>query len=448
MAEQSSQHGSGSSGRVTRRQLLQRAAGAGAGGLVVGGVGGFLGGRASKSSTTTTTSSGKKQPITIGSASMVTGAFAGDGQQCIRGQKLAIQEINANGGLLGRPLQLSILDTKEQQPDIMKNTFQKLVSQNVAAIFSPFTTYTSVEFPIVAAAGIPTFHVNTWHGNVDYVKAHGITNIFQGDPSETSYGPGFVFLVSALQKSGAWTPSSKTIAVVTSNDPYSLNISKTFRSGMEAQGWTTTMFQEFTVPQADWGALLVKIRQNPPGIVFFSDYAAADEASFIKQFRQSPTPSLVYQQYAPSIPQYLDLAGGAANGVLWATVVGLLAGDARAKAFAERFTAAYGSPPGFSNAGDQYDLVHLWAENAAIAGDPYDFKRVNELVANTVYRGVCGSYSFLPGTLTCYPYPDDTPDPSLGMPHLTFQIQNGQQVLISPDPYTTGNFQLPDWLKK
>jgi branched-chain amino acid transport system substrate-binding protein len=44
------------------------------------------------------------------------------------------------------------------------------------------------------------------------------------------------------------------------------------------------------------------------------------------------------------------------------------------------------------------------------------------------------------------PYPDFTPDPSLGMPHLTFQIQNGEQVLISPDPYTTGKFELPDWL--
>jgi branched-chain amino acid transport system substrate-binding protein len=39
-------------------------------------------------------------------------------------------------------------------------------------------------------------------------------------------------------------------------------------------------------------------------------------------------------------------------------------------------------------------------------------------------------------------------DPSLGMPHLTFQIQNGKQVLISPDPYAIGSFQLPSWLKK
>jgi branched-chain amino acid transport system substrate-binding protein len=32
------------------------------------------------------------------------------------------------------------------------------------------------------------------------------------------------------------------------------------------------------------------------------------------------------------------------------------------------------------------------------------------------------------------------------MPHLTFQIQNGKQVLISPEPYATGKFQLPSWL--
>jgi hypothetical protein len=33
------------------------------------------------------------------------------------------------------------------------------------------------------------------------------------------------------------------------------------------------------------------------------------------------------------------------------------------------------------------------------------------------------------------------------MPHLTFQIQDGEQVLIAPDPYTTGKFQLPEWLQ-
>jgi branched-chain amino acid transport system substrate-binding protein len=435
-------------GRVSRRQFLQGAVGAGVGGLVVGGVGGYAIGNSGSGGGGTTSTGGSEEPILIGSASPVTGPFAGDGQQMVRGQQLAIDEINALGGVGGRPLKLQVLDSKAQEPDVMKNVLQKLVSQNVAAIFCGFTTYTSVEYPIVAEAGMPMFHVNTWHGNVDYVKQHNITNIFQGDPTEEWYGPGFAVLVNTLIDGGDWTPSKKSMFVVTSNDPYSLNISQTFQAEMEKQGWTTDGFEKFTVPQTDWTGVLVRIRSAEPGIVFFSDYAPGDEASFMKQFRQSPTNSLVYQQYAPSIPEYLDLAGDAADGVLWATVVGVLAGDDRAGQFADAFQQKFNRPPGFSNAGDQYDLVRLWAQTAGTVGDPYAFDKINTILQGAVYRGTCGAYSFNldPGGNTCMPYPDFTSDPSLGMPHLTFQIQNGEQVLISPDPYTTGKFQLPAWL--
>jgi branched-chain amino acid transport system substrate-binding protein len=450
MADQAKAPGSGSGGTggkgMSRRQFLQGATTAGVGGLAVGGVGGYLAGHSSSTTTTTTSTGGSKEPILIGSASPVTGPFASDGQQMVRGQQLAIEEINANGGLLGRELKMQVLDTKLQQNDVMRNVFQKLVSQNVAAVFSGFTSYTSVEYPIVADKGIPTFHVNTWHGNVDYVKQNAITNVFQGDPSETTYGTGFITLINQFIDSGAWTPSAKSIFVITSNDSYSLAIAKSFQAGMQKQGWKSLGFEQYTVPQADYGGQLVKIRNDEPGIVFFSSYAPGDEAAFIKQFQQQPTKSLVYEQYAPSIPEYLDLAGDAANGVLWSTVVGILAGDDRAKTFIDAFTQRFNRPPGFSNAGDQYDLVHLWAEAAALAGDPYAFDKINATVANAVYRGVCGAYSFLPGENTCYPYPDETLDPSLGMPHLTFQIQNGEQVLIAPDPYTTGKFELPAWL--
>ena len=433
---------------VTRKTFLRGLGAAGAGGLVVGAAAGFAGGSASGSTGGGSSGGSGKGPIVIGSGSPVTGIYAGDGQMMVRGQQLAIAEINAAGGVLGRPLQLSVLDTQEQQPDVMKTVFQKFVSQGVAALFAGFCTYSSVEFPVVAQAGIPTFHVNTWHSNVDFVRQHGITNIFQGDPSETWYGPGFGVLVEDLIKTKAWTPSAKTMAIVTSNDPYSLNISKTFQATMAKAGWKTTMFQQFTAPQADWGAVLVNIRNSPPGIVFFSDYAAGDEASFIKQFRQSPTPSLVYQQYAPSIPQYLQLAGSAADGVLWSTVIGILQHDPVADPFQAAFQRKFNASPGFSNAGDQYDLVHLWAQAAASAGNPYDFATVNKIIKNTIYRGVCGTYRFPDSYLTSYPYPDAVKDPSLGIPHLTFQIQNGQQVLISPQPYGTGSFQLPPWLKK
>ena len=126
---------------MSRKDFLRGVGAAGAGGLVVGGVAGYFGGRASESTTTTqATASTSNQPLTIGAGVPVTGVYAGDGQQMLRGQQLAVAEINAAGGVLGRPLKLAVLDTQAQQPDVMKSVLQKFVSQSVAAIFVPFTT--------------------------------------------------------------------------------------------------------------------------------------------------------------------------------------------------------------------------------------------------------------------------------------------------------------------
>ncbi|MDX6546801.1 MAG: branched-chain amino acid transport system substrate-binding protein [Gaiellales bacterium] len=433
---------------MSRKDFLQGTVGAGAAGLVVGGGVGYAIGHSgsSSSSPSSSGSGGSKGTLKIGSASPITGPYAGDGVEMIRGQEMAIAELNANGGVAGYQLQLVKLDSQAQTPDVMKTVLQNLVSQNVAAVFMPFCSYTSVEFPIVAAKKIPTFHVNTWHGNVDYVAQNNITNIFQGDPSELSYGSGIVSVVQSLIGDGKFTPRNKTAYVVTSNDPYSLNIAKSFRTSITKLGWNVLGFEQFTAPQANWGGVLVKIRAADPDLIVFSDYAAGDEAAFMKQFATSPTRSLVYQQYAPSIPQYLQLAGSAANGVIWSTVVGILQNDPIAQPFIDAFTQRYGAGPGFSNAGDQYDLVKIWAQAVGAVGDPYAFDKINAHIKATPYRGVCGAYTFNRTGLTCIPYPDDTADPSIGMPHLTFQIQNGKQVAISPTPYTTGTFELPSWL--
>lgn len=428
---------------MSRKSFLRGTVAAGAGGLVVGGAAGYGIGHSGSSSSS---SGGSKSTITIGSASPITGPYAGDGQQMIRGQELALEQINAAGGVAGHPLALVKVDTKDQSPDVMKTAIQNLVSKNVAAIFMPFCSYTSVEFSILAEKKVPTFHVNTWHGNVDWVAEHKATNIFQGDPSELSYGAGIISVIQSLEAAGTWAPKKKTAYVVTSNDPYSLNIAESFKSGIEKLNWKVLGFEKFTVPQANWGGVLVKIRDANPDVIVFSDYAAGDEAAFMKQFAQNPTKSLVYQQYAPSIPQYLQLAGDAANGVIWSTVVGILQNDPVSQPFIDAFTKKFGAGPGFSNAGDQYDLVKIWAQAAGAAGDPYAFDKINAYITDTPYRGVCGAYSFNHRGLTSIAYPDDTKDPSLGMPHLTFQIQNGKQVIISPEPYVTGKFELPSWL--
>jgi len=62
-----------------------------------------------------------------------------------------------------------------------------------------------------------------------------------------------------------------------------------------------------------------------------------------------------------------------------------------------------------------------------------------------IHRGVTGSISFENHAGRCYPW--QTNDSSLGQSHIIVQIQNKQHVVVAPDPYTTGSFQLPPWYK-
>ena len=89
-----------------------------------------------------------------------------------------------------------------------------------------------------------------------------------------------------------------------------------------------------------------------------------------------------------------------------------------------------------------YSSVHHYAIAAALAGGtggPGDFAQ-NRLIATklkeTIYRSVVGTINYHPTWQAAIPYPDATSDPSLGVPHLFFQIQDHrkEQVLIAPEP--------------
>ncbi|HEX6581144.1 MAG TPA: ABC transporter substrate-binding protein [Actinomycetota bacterium] len=438
-------------GRITRRQLLTRAGAAAVGGLVVGGVGGYVIGSSgdddggSGGATGGGGGGGGEGTIKIGSASPTSGPYSGDGQEMTRGQELAIEDINANGGVLGRQLEIVVADVEDLAPEKMVNAARRLTNEGVAATFSGYTSTTSAEFDVYAQYGAPMFHLNTFQPNADYVADNQIPNIYHSCPTEVWYGPGFILFMQRLIDAGAWTPSSESAAVITSNDPYSISIAQTVEDELRNLGWEIVVSEEVTAPLTEWGPVLARVRQNPPGLIFHSDYIPGDLASFQQQFRSDPTPSLMYQQYGPSIPEYLELAGTDADGVIWSTVIGTLP-DEIGTAFKDAYREKYDAEAGLSQAGAQYDLVHLWAQSAGIAGNETDFDAVNANVKRSTYRGVSGTYRYKPGELTAIPYPDEVNDPSLGMPHLTFQIQSQEQVLVDPIPYDQGEFQLPAWL--
>lgn len=429
-------------GRLSRGGFLATV-GAGTGALLLEGCG--LG-----SSRATTSASAKGgTPITLGASVPLTGSAAADGLGFSRGIQMAIDEINALGGVDGHPLQSAILDAQDFAPDIMVNNFKRLVTEKqVDAIVGGYQLSSGPDLDIAADGGVIYIHSNTNETNAQTVAANPSRywGIFQHCPTEVWYGrsiPGFLDRLAAM---GTWKPRNHQVAIIRGNDQYTSGISAALTKAIAGTDWKIGLVEQITVPTSAWGPVLAKLDAHPVDVVWVTDFLPADEAAFMKQFVQQPTQTLVHLQYGPSNPEFVQLAGSAGEGITWATTIPLLQ-DTIGQSFSQRFQQKFHAPVS-GTAAITYDAVHLYALGASLAGGPGDNKKIAEQIRQTPFRGVCGAnyYGFSPDQ-TVRPYPAYTQDSGLGMPLGYYQIQNGKSVMIDPSPFNTAQFKLPSWFK-
>ena len=389
------------------------------------------------------------EPIRVVGIFPLSGFIAADGEEMRNGLVMAIEEINAMGGLLGSSLEYIEIDDVNSGTDEIATAFQRAVEvENPDVIISGYHLATGPEFDIVADANRLYYNVNTQKAWTDRYQSdtERYWSIFQCDPNDEWYGGGFALWLDKLVAEGTYElPAGKTVAILAGDDPYDSFIAQSFEEKITELGWKVTSKDSFTAGNvADWGALLSGVRDNPPSILFTTDYNPADDAAMAQQFAANPVPCLVYQQYGPSVPEFLELAGDSANGIIWATVLGLLP-DQIGNDFRARYEAKFGKAPGWANAGGVYDTTWVWAKAVALAGDAKDYKKVAKMTEMLIHRGTTGGISFV--NHAGQAYPGQTNDPSLGQAHIIVQIQNGEYKVISPAPYTSGEFQLPPWFE-
>ena len=398
------------------------------------------------------------EPVKVGAAVPLTGFAAADGLEIKRGLEMAWEEVNDMGGILGRPVELVIEDTSNFGAENVINAVQRLIDRHgVSGIVNAYNLGAeTAEYDLVADAGICYVHHNT-----DVIHHSTIQNdpdryfgVFMGDPAEYWYGAGLLKFFNDLADSGQWTPKKKTVAIISGAQNYSVTIANGLKSSLEEYGWTTTMDETLGETISEWGPTLQRLREDPPDVVAITHWVPQDLAQFMLQFAPNPIDSLIYMQYGPSIPAFREIGGESVNGVIYSTVVATLP-DEIGNDFTKRYVERYGEDAVALTAGMSYDSVHYFANAAAIAGGlgaPGDIEQNRKVAAQlkrTIYRGVNGITRFDQEIQAAVPYPDDTRDPSLGMPHQYLQITDHTQGpgLIAPTPYDTAAFQMPPWIK-
>ena len=392
------------------------------------------------------------EPIVIGMPIAQSGpAGIADHKDCWNGAILAQETVNANGGVNGRPIELNVTDIDILTPEGITAGFQKLTGDGVSALVSPFVIIPPPALDVAAAYGAPYMSGDT---NIDAQNIQAsdpakYSNYFV-DPAETYYGSGFVTFLSQLKDSGKWTPKNNKVDIVRGDTAYNQNIAQATIDAIAASegAWELGEVIDITAGTKDWSPVLQKLAANDAGTIMVDHWIGAELASFSQQFAADPVEgSLVYLQYGPSQPEYLEIAGDSAEGFVWGTVIGTGNTSAEDKAFRAAYQSKFGvddKTMGLVYTAWCYDMVNVLA-NAWANTDPADFAAVNAYIAANPTNGVTGHLNFANGVVPIYP--DVETDPTKGVTHYFYQIQDGRHTVISPDNDSEAPFAAAPWMK-
>jgi branched-chain amino acid transport system substrate-binding protein len=385
----------------------------------------------------------RRRPLRVGALLPLTGAATADAHEMEQGARLAIEELNAVGGVAGRRLELRVADVDPQDAATVRAGFAALLAADVDVLTSGYLASQDLAHDLAADAGVPYLHAAT--SGLMEQRAAGdpgrFARVFQVCPSDVHYGPHFVDYVSDLRDRGSWRPASRRLLVVRPTwELVDLGLGKAAEHAAR-RGWELAV----VTPAADgWSGAGAQAAADGPAAIMVGSYLVDDHVAFVDGFRAGAGAGLLYGIYAPSVPDFRARLGPLADGVLWATTTGTYP-DRLGRAFAARYARRFGAVPGRSHAGIAYDRVHLVAGAWAVA-DFRDFTAVADHLRRSVYRGVNGAYAFdAPGQTAQTWTGDGAGDPSLAQAHLVHQIQDGRQRVVSPATYADGDFVLPSW---
>lgn len=387
-----------------------------------------------------------KGVVKLGLLATLTGQFASDGEDMVRGAELAAEELNAAGGVEGYTFEIVTVDMGAQTADAVASGIRKMVDQDkVDAIMEGYGSTTHFEINTMAELDMPFMSGGGAAATTRIIGNDGRTKFptcYSTAPDYEGYETEPPLLVEKWISEGKVDITKRRLAIVSSDNDYSNTIAAGLKKNFEALGWTTVVFE--TVPFGivnDWRAIIAKIRAAEPDFVVNTDYTVANDATFLKQLMASPIDALVFLQYAPSVPEFIELTKDKSTGVLF-DVIGapIFSPDNQANVeFQEKWQTKYGGEAGVYGA-TLYESVRIYAEALKKSGgDPKDHLAVGTAIADVTFTSPRGVLAFDPTT-------NMAKTGENFIPCQIYQLWDGERVLLTPEVFATGEFRLPPWM--
>src|SRR5260370_11499813 len=249
-------------------------------------------------------------PLVIGASVSLTGEFAASGLAVERGYQLWADTVNAHGGLLGRKVQIKIVDDVSSPSQVLTN-YQNLINQsNVDLVFGPFSSLLTV--PASQGAKRYGYAFLEPAGGGPSVFARKLNNLFFVQPAASTQS-GDVFANWMLSLPANQRP--KTAAYAELDDPFSAPIAESIRAKFEAAGIRTVYKQVYPAETQDLSPVMAGVAAAHPDVLVGGTQSADAYAQVKALVQLKFSPKFMYLSNGANSPQQFPEKVGANNTV-------------------------------------------------------------------------------------------------------------------------------------
>ncbi len=306
------------------------------------------------------------EPVFFGVSGPLTGQNAQYGAQWKAGFDLALDQINAEGGIHGRPLAY-VFEDSQSDPRQAVGLAQKFVNDKRIRIeLGDFSSPASMAAsPIYQRAGLVQLGFTNSHP--DFTK--GGDYVWSPSISQSDSQP-------LLADLAVKTLGFKRVAVLYLNTDWGRTSRDVFVKAAQERGAQVVVAEGYQPDEKDFRSTLVRVRDaNPDGLVLISYYP--DGALIAGQVRSVGLKQPIAASGSVYSPKFIELGGASVNGIFTNTAFFPEGRRAEVQDFVKRFQAKYGKEPDAFNA-YAYDAVVIAAAALRQAGPDADRKAVRD----------------------------------------------------------------------
>jgi len=330
------------------------------------------------------------EPIKFLTVFPYSGLFGESAWGADRGHELAVEDINAAGGVLGRPLQMLRYDVVNWETENLVAAREYGLAQGV----DMFETYFGVQALLEVFDGPSTGYIPAiqWHTTEPFAELvasdlERFYNQISFDDTGRNYGPNaYVSYCKALEEEFGFEWPNKKIGMVVSDLAYSQDIAQRFEALIEADPeWEIVYRSDFPFGGTEFGPQLAALRAEEPGLTMFIEVSGAGSAAFVMQFLTDPWNSIIHCQWGISEADFQTALGEKADGIMGQGHP--VANPTKEHAeFAQRVYDRWGVA---SRGGEpaHYDYTWYWVEAIEAVGDVKDYRAIIDYMIDNHYVG-------------------------------------------------------------